>query len=249
MENIDLALDKEIKTFLSVGSGYGSGDGSGDGYGDGYGTGYGSGSGYGSGYGYGTGSGSGSGSGSGYGYGTGSGSGSGDGSGSGSGDGSGDGSGTKKWRSINGKKIYIIDNVATVVFSVHGNHALGAIVNKDLTITPCYIAKCGDYFAHGRSLKEASDEARQKYTNNMPVEDRIAAFREAHPVLDVKYGDLFQWHNTLTGSCRAGRESWCRNHSLQPTDSITVREFLEWTKNDYGGDIIRQLAKTYGIEL
>lgn len=40
-----------------------------------------------------------------------------------------------------------------------------------------------------------------------------------------------------------------RQHGYQPTDSITVRTFIAQTQNDYGGDVIKQLAKEYNIEL
>ena len=121
-------LEKKIEEFLKIeiGSGSGYGDGSGDGYGSGYGDGYGDGSGYGSG------------SGSGYGDGSGYGSGYGDGSGSGYGDGYGDGSGLK---AINNHRVYKIDDIPTIILSIHKNIARGKIVNRDLTFANCYIAK------------------------------------------------------------------------------------------------------------
>lgn len=68
------------------------------------------------------------------------------------------------------------------------------------------------------------------------------------PDLDTPYGDLFTWHHTLTGSCEFGRKEWCKAHGYQPTDSITVRTFIEQTKNDYGSDAIRMLAERYAIK-
>lgn len=94
------------------------------GYGSGSGYGYGDGYGYGSGYGYG----------GGYGY--------------GSGDGSGDGSGIK---SFNGEQIYRIEGVNTLIHSVRGNIAHGAILNGDLTLTPCYIVKQDGFFCARRN--------------------------------------------------------------------------------------------------
>ena len=258
-------LEEDIRRFLEpTGSGSGYGYGYGSGYGYGYGSGYGSGYGYGDGDGDGDGSGSGYGSGSGsgygygYGYGSGDGSGSGDGDGSGSGDGDGDGSGSGDgygygygdWKEINGKKVYYIDDVPTVIESVHGDHARGYIVQReDMGLRPCFIARRGNSFAHGGTLREAVADAEAKYMESRPLDERISAFVEAHPDPDTPYGDLFEWHHTLTGSCRAGREEWCRAHGYQPTDSITVRAFIEQTWNDYGRDAIRQLAGHYGIKI
>ena len=138
------------------GSGYGTGSGYGDGYGSGYGYGYGDGDG--DGYGYGDGDGDGSGYGSGSGYGDCSGYGYGDGSGYGDDSGYGYGYGLK---SINGKKIYMVDGIATTISHIHGNSAKGTIVNNDLTETPCFIVKEDKYFAHGKTLAEAHEAFRK----------------------------------------------------------------------------------------
>lgn len=224
------SLSERVKKFISIGSdyGYGYGYGSDCGSGNIYGYGYGKGPVYGhspDGFYY-------------NGYGTGNGCGSID----GSGDGSGDSAGIK---SYNGHNVYTIDDTQTIIYSIFGNCAYGAILNCDLTTTPCYIAKVNVFFAHGKTLKEAYRDAKNKWWRNRPIEDRINEFVKIHPEVDTPYNDLFTWHNTLTGSCEMGRKQWCKTHGYKPDDSITIREFIEETKNDYGGDIIIQLAKAY----
>ena len=237
MESV--ATVDEIRRFLAVpGSGSGSGDG------DGYGSGSGSGSGYGSGYGDGDGYGYGSGSGSGYGDGDGYGSGSGSGSGYGYGYGYGDGD----LRKFEDMDVYYIDDIPCVICSIHRNIAIVGVVGNDLTLKSAYVAKVGRSFAHGDTPREAVVAATEKDMEDRPLEERIDLFVESHPDLDTPYGDLFQWHHTLTGSCEFGRKEWCRTHGYQPTDSITVRTFIEQTRNDYGGDAIRELAERYGIK-
>ena len=235
-------MEEAVKRFLTIGSGSGSGDGSGDGSGYGYGSGDGDGSGYGSG----DGSGDGYGDGSGYGYGDGYGSGDGDGSGYGSGDGSG-------VKTIDGREVYEIDCTPTVIYSVHRMrgiyYAKGAILSDDLTLSPCFIARVGDCFAHGDTLRDAVRDAHEKWMDDRPLEDKLDEFVKAHPDPDKEYGDLFDWHHTLTGSCEAGRREWCRAHGYEPTDSITIRTFIEQTRNDYGGEAIRELAQRYNIKL
>ena len=230
-------MESVINKFLSVSYGYGSGsgDGSGSGSGDGSGSGSGSGSGYGYGSGSGSGDGSGDGSGSGYGYGYGSG------YGSGSGSGSGDG-----LKSINGKTVYIVDDTPTIIESVKANYAKGFIIQSDLTLKPCCIAKVGNYFAHGDTLSEAHADAMSKYTQNMPVEERIKLFNEQFD-RSKKYPakDFFKWHNTLTGSCEFGRRSFCQERGIDiENDELTVEEFIALTKNSYGSDIIKQIIST-----
>ena len=216
------AIERDIERFLAVSSGSGYGDGDGTGTKDG--SGYCSGSGYGSG------------SGSGYGYGDD------DGSGSGYGDGS-------DIKEFNGRKVYDIDRVSTLIYAVRGNVAKGAVLGRDLTLKDCWIAKHGNFFAHGDTLHEAVEAVEAKWRENRPLDERIAEFIETHPALDKEYGDLFEWHHILTGSCEFGRRQWCDGHGYKPTDSITLRTFLTETAGDYGGDVIRMVAKEYGLEL
>ena len=202
----------------------------GSGYSDGYGDGDGSGFGFGSG----------DGSGSGFGYGYGDGSGDGDGSGYGSGDGV---------KEFNGRKVYDIDSVKTLIYAVKGDAARGAVLRNDMTLRDCWIVRRGNFFAHGDTLHAAVEAVAAKWLENKPLDDRIAEFMKIHPSLDEPYGDLFDWHHILTGSCEFGRRQWCEEHGYKPTDSITLRAFFEQTKNDYGRDVIRLVAKEYGLEL
>lgn len=216
-------LETRIKAFLSVSDGYGSG------YGDGYGSG--SGSDYGSGYG----SGSGSGSGSGYGYGYG--------SDYGSGDGYGDGI-----KELNGNKVYMIDDVPTIIKSVHDNIAQGFILNNDLTLRPCYIVKEQNHFAHGDTLHDAFTSLQEKLYDDSTEEERIEAFHKKFPDYDTPYPnrDLFVYHHVLTGSCRMGRESFCKDKGINLDDTTTVRQFVLLTKDSYGSATIRKLPQAYG---
>ena len=58
--------------------------------------------------------------------------------------------------------------------------------------------------------------------------------------------DLYEWHHTLTGSCDAGRRAFAKEHDIDLTSTtLTVEEFISLTRNAYGGDVIKQLAKHY----
>ena len=186
---------------------------------------------------------------SGYGSGDGSGDGSGYGSGDGYGYGDGDGDGIK---SYNGHEVYRIDDMQTIIYSVHGNIARGATINSDLTIADCYIAKCGDYFAHGETVKQAMADAQSKAWQNKPIEERIDYVIEKYPDVDVpiEHSALFSLHNFLTGSCLFGRQEFAKAHSLDPEHgAMTMRKFINLTKDAFGGNNIRQLADAYKIKL
>ena len=225
-------MEDLIREFLKTDE-FPNGSGDGSGYGDGYG------SGYGDGYGDGYGSGSGDGSGDGSGYGDGSGSG--DGDGSGSGDGSGDGYGEIK--RYNGQDVYSIDGVLTLIDAVHGNYARGRIIQGDLTTRDCFIAKKGNYFAHGDTLKEAFDDVNDKFSEDLPIEERIALFNAEFPDREapVSARRLFDWHHILTGSCLAGRMAFCRDKGINLDGMYSVNDFIRIVEGAYGWDIVKQL--------
>ena len=176
----------------------------------------------------------------GYGYGYGDGSGYGDGYGYGSGDGV---------KEVNGNTVYIVDNVPTIIMSVRDNIAQGFILQRDLTQTPCYIVKEQNTFAHGSTLHDAFSSLQEKLYDGSTEEERIEAFRKKFPEYDTPYPnrDLFAYHHVLTGSCRMGRENFCKDKGIDLDGSTTVREFVELTKDSYGGDVICKLPEVYGI--
>lgn len=249
-------LEEKIKKFLAVDVGYGYGDGDGVGSCNVYGKGSGGGcsgngdcDGDGSGYGMGYGSDSGLGHGSNYStYGTYD---DGNDCGSGSlyctGSGTGYGDGIKE---INGKEIYMVDDIPTIFKSIRNNIAKGFIVKNDLQFEPCYIVKENNQFAHGSTLKDAFMSLHEKLYDDSTEEERIEAFMKQFPEYDVKYDnmDLFVYHHVLTGSCRMGREAFMSNKGLSLDGKTSVREFVKLTQDAYGGDIIKKLPETYGIE-
>ncbi len=215
-----MLTDEAIMAFLSpcsgYGNGYGNGDGSGYGYGDG--DGYGDGNGYGSGYG------------SGYGY----------------GNGSGYGSGYGSIRKVDGTPIYNVDGLPTAIYSLHGNYARGGILQQDLTLKPCYIARVGDSFAHGDTLRQAMADARAKELRNKPAEERVGQFLSTYPDPEalIPAKELFDWHNILTGSCLFGRKQFCEERGIDVEhDSYTLRDFVKLTKDSYGGEVIRMIEQ------
>ena len=203
-------------------------------------------SGSGSGYGYGSGDGSGSGDGYGSGDGSGDGSGSGSGYGSGSGSGSGYGSGIA---SINHLPVFVVDDIPTAVSKVKGNVAKGYIVQNDLTLIPCFVAKSGSTFAHGATLREAMEALRDKLFEDMPEEERIRAFVDTYkPGVPIPNRELFDWHHRLTGSCLMGRNEFVARHGIDLDGSTTPEEFVRLTEHAYGGDVIRKLRNFYVVD-
>lgn len=168
----------------------------------------------------------------------------------GSGDGAGIGCGVGKGvKELNGDNVYLIDGIQTIIKSVHGNIAQGFIINSDLTLQPCYIVKENNKFAHGDTLHDAFTSLQEKLYDDSTEEERIEAFVKKFPDYDTPYPnrDLFAYHHVLTGSCRMGREIFCKDKGINLDDSTTVRDFVSLTKDSYGSETIRMLPQAYGV--
>jgi hypothetical protein len=117
---------------------------------------------------------------------------------------------------------------------------------------PCYIVKEQNKFAHGDTLHDAFTSLQEKLEriyDESTEEERIEAFVKKFPNYDTPYSnrDLFDYHHVLTGSCRMGRESFCKDKGINLDDSTTVREFVSLTKDSYGSGTIRRLPQAYGV--
>lgn len=205
------------------GSGSGSANGSGSGYGniDGHGTFHGDGYGYGNRYGFDYDNGSGYGAGWGGSYGD--------------------------IKELNGNIVDRIDRVPTIITQVRGNIARGYIVKEDLTLESCFIAKVGDSFAHGKTLEGAVTDAKAKEIEKLPIEERIANFKETFGPLNSEHigEEFYVWHSILTGSCRMGRDGFCKAHGIDLSKKYTVKYFLDITKDSYGSDVIKLVRESY----
>ena len=216
MENVKEWIEDNS---VNDGFGYGRGDGSGRGSGRGDGFGYGRGDGSGRGYGFGYGRS--------YGYGY----------------GHGDDCGLK---SFNNMDVYVLDSVQTIITHIKETFAKGFIVNSDLTLSQCFVAKGNGYFAHGKTLKEARESLMAKIFENMDSDEAISEFINKFEKNKAYPGtDFFEWHHYLTGSCLMGRESFVKNHGLDLNRHYTVKEFINICENDYGGEIIKKLKEFY----
>ena len=96
----------------------------------------------------------------------------------------------------------------------------------------------------------SADELEKKLFDDMPVEEKLEAFREQFtPGESYTVADFYDWHHHLTGSCTQGRDAFAQDHELSMSDTMTPEEFINLTKDAFGGRIIRQLAEHYGINL
>ena len=162
------------------------------------------------------------------------------------GDGSGYGYGDGLYiKTFDGRAVHNIDGVPTIITSVVKNMAKGFILESDMTLTPCYVAKGHNLFAHGETAKAALEALQEKIYANMDTEEAIEMFLNEFKE-NKKYPAkaFYVWHNRLTGSCEMGRNKFVRDHGFDlEKDEFTVAEFIQITKNDFGGDVITRLEE------
>ena len=170
-------------------------------------------------------------------------------SGSGRGYDSGDGSGSGRGSgvaSFNGVTVFIVDGIPTIISQIKDAVCKGFILNSDLTLDPCFIVKGQGYFAHGKTLKGATDALREKIFENMDSDEAIEKFIEKFEKGKKYPGtEFFEWHHYLTGSCLMGRENFVKNKGLNLNAEFTVDEFMTICENDYGSEIIKKLKEKW----
>ena len=241
-----MTFDEQCRRFVGIGRGFGFGFGSGFGRDSGRDSGRGRDSGYGNVCGIDSVSGSGRGSG----WDSGNGRGSASGFGFGEGNGSASGRRQLSWlRSVGGQKVYRIDTLPTILVRIRGDFAKGYILRDDLTLEPCWIVKGGGKFAHGATLRAAWDDLLEKLFDDMPEDERIQAFVDAHEGgRAYPNSDFFWWHHKLTGSCEMGRREFAAAHEIDiDHGTMTVQEFIALTRHAYGGSIIQKLEVYYDV--
>ena len=138
-----------------------------------------------------------------------------------------------------------IDGVATILRNIHGNVARADILQSDLTLTPCYVVKRDNKFAHGETIEDAMAALFDKLFDDMPVEERVAEFlKVVKPGVKYPVQVFYDWHHRLTGSCEAGRKAFSADHGIDlEHGEYTLQDFLELTKDAYGSSVIREVIK------
>ena len=149
-----------------------------------------------------------------------------------------------------GNIVDYIDEVPTIITRIHNNIAKGYVIKRDMTLEACYVAKAGYSFAHGETLKDAIADVEAKEMERMPVEELIDKFIEKFGSLNSEHTgkEFYDWHHILTGSCRMGRDEFCKDNDIDLDKKYTVRYFLSITKNAYGGSVINKILETYKME-
>jgi hypothetical protein len=143
--------------------------------------------------------------------------------------------------------VNCIDSVPTIITRVRGMVAKGFLVQADLTLKPCWIARSGDSFAHGETAADAMRDAQSKAFDDMDVESKIEAFWQEFNREDTYPASaFFEWHGRLTGSCERGRKQFMQDRQIGMHEGMTVAQFIEIVADRYGCEIIAKLMDGEG---
>jgi hypothetical protein len=118
--------------------------------------------------------------------------------------------------------------------SINGNNKF----ITDLISLKLFWLNCSLYISWSSKLKQ---NLQAIYFIICDVYFIINCYRFPNYKKKIKADVLFLWHYLLTGSCKTGRENFCKINNISLSDSFTILEFIKITKNSYGGDIIKQL--------
>ena len=98
----------------------------------------------------------------------------------------------------------------------------------------------------GQTSKKAMQALQAKIFRNMDTEELIGQFRNKFNNTSKYKGTTFyEWHHILTGSCEMGRDNFVKEHNLSLNKMYSVKDFIELTEDDYGGEIIKELKEYY----
>ena len=144
-----------------------------------------------------------------------------------------------------GRIVHYIDGIPCLPVSAHGDTmAVDVIDEQDWTLSRAYVARWQGEAAHGETVRKAVEAARNKYFARMgPGEKKrqlLDLFAEKGR-LTVK--ELYAWHGRITGSCEFGRSRFQEEHGFKDDDTLSLEEFVELTRNAYGGDLIASLIE------
>lgn len=149
--------------------------------------------------------------------------------------------------SFNGNKTYFVNGYLLYLTHVRLPWATGKIIKNDLTTQDCYIGKINNLIVVSDSIKNVSNELREKINKEYSYEvDLAEAFFMAHPDFNKEYdwNEMVQWH-MLAGSCEDGRRRFTENSNKKNGDKATPKELIELMKNSTPVKLAEKMEEIY----
>jgi len=93
----------------------------------------------------------------------------------------------------------------------------------------CYLAKVGNHCAHGKTVKEAIQDATDKATLDADVADVVAEIKQTGKVTIAQY-------RAITGACQEGCCQFLKSICKPDATDLPLADVMEQVKGHYGFD-------------
>jgi hypothetical protein len=93
----------------------------------------------------------------------------------------------------------------------------------------CYLAKVGNHWAHGKTAKEAIQDATEKAVIDMNQSEVVAEIKASGKVTLAQY-------RAITGACREGCRHFLQTIGKPDATELSLEEVKELVKGHYGYD-------------
>ncbi len=106
--------------------------------------------------------------------------------------------------------------------------------NKNMCLTPCYVAQLDEVCAHGKTLKAAIKDLKWKLAEERGQEQYADLTKDS--ILSLEDAKLC--YHVITGSCSIGIDNFV--NMVGAKEQYTIAEIIKLTKGNYGGDLFEQ---------
>lgn len=134
-------------------------------------------------------------------------------------------------RHIDGYTMLIESEKITKGITICKARYFGGGEIKDLA--KCYVAKVGNHWAHGKTAKEAIQDATDKATLNAEVADVVGEIKRTGMVTITQY-------RAITGACREGCRQFLTSIGKPDATELPLTDVMQQVKGHYGFDRFKE---------
>ena len=136
-----------------------------------------------------------------------------------------------KWKSVD-RNLFIIESTKSKAdITIYKGYNAKGVKDNIIKKEDCYVAECGKFFAHGKSMKKAVEDLQFKLISEKLKNEPI----NKDTVIDIKY------YRLVTGACEFGVKSFIESNGLKESyKACELLPILE-SKHAYGVEKFKSL--------
>ena len=136
-----------------------------------------------------------------------------------------------KWKAVD-RNLFIIESTKSKAdITIYKGYNAKGVKDNIIKKEDCYVAECGKFYAHGKSIKKAVEDLQFKLISEKLKNEPI----NKDTVIDIKY------YRLVTGACEFGVKSFIESNGLK--ESYKASELLPIleSKHAYGVEKFKSL--------